>query len=48
MVQYYKTTNGGTDWIIQTSRYYDDLKSVNFLDANLGYVCGYGVIYKTT
>ena len=44
-----KTTNGGTNWISQTSGTTIDLFSVNFLDQNTGWAVGeIGTILKTT
>ena len=50
-----KTTNGGTNWIPQTSGTTETLNDVYFLDANTGYVVGDamfpsgdGVVLKTT
>ena len=43
-----KTVNGGGNWTAQTSGTTDDLQSVHFLDANIGYAVGFtGNILKT-
>ena len=44
-----KTTNGGIDWVKQpsvTNTYF--LKSVFFVNADIGYVISFDHIYKTT
>ena len=44
-----KTTNGGTNWVLQTSGTTSGLWSVNFVDQNTGWAVGYGgAILKTT
>jgi hypothetical protein len=43
------TTNGGTNWVNQTSNTYDDLNSVFFIDSLTGFATGYnGITLKTT
>ena len=44
-----KTTNGGTDWISQSTRTNYELKSIDFIDENIGWTVGdNGTILKTT
>jgi len=44
-----KSTNGGANWVAQTSNTTQSLYRVKMLNANTGYVCGDGgVILKTT
>ncbi|MBK8565340.1 MAG: hypothetical protein IPN76_18845 [Saprospiraceae bacterium] len=43
-----KTTNGGATWTQQFSSAQEDLFSVHFLDANIGFIAGDGTFLKTT
>jgi photosystem II stability/assembly factor-like uncharacterized protein len=44
-----KTTNGGINWVQQTSPITNGLNSVKFLDANIGYITAEsGAVLKTT
>ena len=44
-----RTTNGGTNWILQSSGTTNDLFGVSFIDANIGTAVGdYGTIIRTT
>ncbi len=45
--QIYKTTDGGSNWVQQVSNTSADLWSVYFLNRNVGYAAGVGVILKT-
>jgi photosystem II stability/assembly factor-like uncharacterized protein len=45
----YKTTNGGSNWVAQTSGTTSTISSIFFIDENTGYAAGAsGVILKTT
>lgn len=45
----WKTTDGGTSWVSQSSGVTYELYSVDFIDASTGWACGeFGTILKTT
>jgi photosystem II stability/assembly factor-like uncharacterized protein len=43
----YETANGGLDWTRQSSSYEKEIKSIFFLNRNLGYAAGFGFVLKS-